>query len=321
MALDRWRIQLSEWRSGHPGATTAVHDFDADGLCSAALWKLACHGSLSVAPNRQELPPLTGEPLATVYLLDLSCPEERFPWPWPTVVIDHHSPPKSIPNCLMLNCHDWQPPACTSLMVHWLLWGDDSPHAWIAAVGALSDLGDAAPFEILQNQLARWGEGQMRQLTSLVNSPHRADGDCSMAVTALLEHGDPTSMLRSQDPAVLYLRQCRSKVRKRLNQAKGAAPTFFGNLAVVEFSSDCSVQSIIAQIWRMKLPGHVILVANRRSDRAQVHLSARSKAPLNAIEELQERGLRLRGHPGSAGTVLSSDQWDEFRSRLHAHSH
>jgi len=317
MALDQWRQQLQRFGAEHPGPARAVHDFDADGLCSAALWKLATQGDLMVAPSRQILPVLEAD-LAAVYLLDLSCPEQAFPWSSATVVIDHHPPPERLPNCLMLNTHDWKPPACTSLLTHWLYFGEHSPHAWIAAAGALSDLGDKAEFPLLQNSLKQWGLPKMRKLTSLINSAHRAEGDCQPAIDALLEHSDPLSLLRSDHPGVVYLRECQDRVRRRLNHARSAHPLFFGNLAVVQFASDCPVQSIIAQIWRTRLPTHIVLVANQRTDRPVVQLSARSKAPLHAIQFLQERGLSVKGHAGSAGAVLSPEQWELFLVTQHA---
>ncbi len=318
MAIDKWRQDLQEWRQNHPGPSLAVHDFDADGLTSAALWKLACQGELEVTPSRQALPSLD-KPCQLVYLLDISCPEDRFPWDSPTIVIDHHLPPAVPPPCLMLNGHDWQPRICTSLLTHWLFFGDHSQHAWIAAAGALSDLGDKANFELLQKPLDQWGSQKMRNLTSLINSAHRAEGDCSQVITALLEHTDPGHLLRSDHSSVVYMRECQEKVRGRLGAAKTAAPKFFGNLAVIQFSSDCPVQSIIAQIWRTRLPNYVVLVANLRKDRPQVQLSARSKAPLSAIEQLASRGLTLRGHPGSAGTVLTPSQWQSFLENQLAH--
>ncbi|MBT9583084.1 hypothetical protein IV102_07035 [bacterium] len=316
MAIEHWRQQLQRFGAEHPGPALAVHDFDADGLCSAALWKLATQGDLLVAPSRQMLPALESDP-AVVYLLDLSCPQEGFSWSSPTVVIDHHPPPDRLPSCLMLNTHDWKPPACTSLLTHWLYFGEQSPHAWIAAAGALSDLGDKADFPLLQGSLKQWGLPKMRKLTSLINSAHRAEGDCRPAIDALLEHGDPHSLLSSNHPGVVYLRECQDRVRRRLNHARSAHPQFFGNLAVVQFASDCPVQSIVAQIWRTKLPAYIVLVANRRTDRPVVQLSARSKAPLHAIQLLQQRGLTVKGHPGSAGAVLSPDQWELFLETQH----
>lgn len=317
--IDEWRQSLEAWRQQHTRAGAAVHDFDADGLAAAALWKLACAGRLYPMPSRQALPSLEDSPDG-VYLLDVTCPES-FPWSAPTVVIDHHPPAKNPPPALLCVAHDWKPPVCTSLLTHWLFFGEHSPHSWIAAVGILSDLGDEAGFELLSTELRRWGRERLRNLTSLINSAHRADGDCGQAVSALLEHEDPASLLRSQAAAVVYLRDCQQKVRRRINAARSAEPSFFGNLAVIRLHCDCPIHGIIAQIWRNKLREMVVLVANLRSDRPLVQLSARSRHPLHAIAELEKRGLTLRGHPGSAGAVLTPQQWESFWEGLHAHPH
>ena len=305
--------QLQQWRQRHPGPTTAVHDFDADGLCAAALWKRSLGGTTQVVRGRKTLPVLQ-HPAKLAFVLDLSCPEERFPWDMPTVVIDHHPPPARLPaETLLLHRTD----RCTAWMAHDLLGGPD----WIAVLGILSDLGDSSPSPLLQGQLQQWGLNPLRQLTSLVNSAHRADGDCDQALEALMQHESPSQMIRSDHPSVAYLRDCQRKVRKRLGQAKQASPTCYGNIALVEFRSDCPVQSIIAQIWKSRLADKVVLVANLRSDRAEVHLSARSRGNLSAIETLGDRGLVLRGHSNSAGAVLTPEEWQNFLETLRANSH
>lgn len=316
MIFEAWTAQLNLWQEQNPQpGMCAVHDFDADGISAAALWSQATGGKLLATNSRQHLP-IPEEHYSAVVLLDLSCPDERFPWPQPTLVIDHHPPPKVPPPCLMFNTHDWTPPICTSLMVHQLWWGNDSPRAWIAAVGALSDLGDGAPWPLLQDQIARHGLAKFRQLVSLINSPHRVDGDCTQAVEALLAHDKPAHFLRSKHPGVDYLRECQDRVRRRLNQARNAQPQYWGQLALVEFDSDCSIQAIIAQIWKNRLPDHFVVAANRRSDQSIVQLSGRCRAPLNVIEGAAQFGLTLRGHPRSAGAVLSAKEWQSVKERL-----
>jgi single-stranded-DNA-specific exonuclease len=318
--VEAWRAELQAWRAAHPGPALAVHDYDADGLSAAALWAKACGGQLQSSHSRRHLPPLL-HPAESVYLLDLSCGDGPLPWSQPTAVIDHHMPSATPPPCLMFNVHDWEPPACTSLLVHWLLLGADSPHAWIAAVGALSDLGDAAPYALLQNQLRHHGKTKMRDLVSLINSAHRAEGDPGQGLVALLEHPDPNRLLRSKHGSVLYLRDCQAKVRSRLNAARKAAPRFLGRFAVIEIESDCPVQSIVAQIWRSRLRDALILVANRRTDREEVQLSARCGASDSVVAELARLGLEVRGHKRSAGAILAPEVWETFLKNLEGSSH
>lgn len=310
--------RFEEWRLRFPGAVTAVHDFDADGLCSAALWKLRWGGTTQVVSGRQFLPELQF-PADLVYLLDLSCPEERFPWQQPTVVIDHHPlPQQAPPETLLLNQQD----RCTAWLTHELFWdGPECSNAWIAVLGILSDLGDSAPSELLQSQLQRWGMNPLRQLTSLVNSAHRAAGDCDQALLALVSHDSPTAMLRSDHPAMVHLRDCQRKVRKRLGQAKQVPAVKRGQIALVQIGSDCPIQSVVAQIWKSRLADHVVLVANSRSDVAEVQISARSRGDLNAIKILAELGLTVRGHAQSAGAILEPERWEQFLERFYAYPH
>ena len=310
--------QIEEWSVRYPGPVTAVHDYDADGVCSAALWKLRWGGTTQVVTDRQALPTLS-HPAKLVYLLDLSCPEERFPWNLPTIVIDHHPLPQQVPgDTLLLHRQD----RCAAWLTHELLWGEaDSPHAWIAVLGILSDLGDSVPSELLQGQLQRWGLNPLRQLTSLVNSAYRAAGDCDQALLALISHDSPSAMLRSEQACVAYLRECQRKVRKRLGQAKQIPVVKRGQVALVQFSSDCPIQSIVAQIWKSRLADSVVVAANLRTDLAEVQISARSRGTLDAIKILSKLGLRVRGHSQSAGAILKPEQWEQFLETFYAHSH
>lgn len=121
MNYEAWTAQIHHWQEQNPQPVCAVHDFDADGITAAALWKQATGGSLLATTSRQQLP-VPEEHYRGVVLLDLSCPEGPFPWQQPTLVIDHHTPPEAPPQCLMVNTHDWTPATCTALMVHQLWW-------------------------------------------------------------------------------------------------------------------------------------------------------------------------------------------------------
>ena len=310
-------MAVAPWLERYPGATTALHDFDADGLAAAALWKLRLGGSTQVVRARQNLPALEN-PAQLVFLLDLSCPEERFPWDLPTIVIDHHPLPERTPPETLL-VHDKG--RCTAWLTYDTLWPEDSSHAWIAVLGILSDLGDSIPSPLLQGQLERWGMNPLRQLTSLINSAHRAAGDCDQALLALLTHHSPSEMLRSEQPSVVYLRDCQRKVRKRLGQAKQIPPVKRGQIALVQFESDCPIQSVIAQIWKSRLADHVVLVANRRTDVDEVHISARSRGALDASKILAKIGLTVRGHAQSAGAILKPEQWEQFLENFYAYPH
>lgn len=318
--LQPWREEMALWVERHGGDCLAIHDFDADGLCAAALWQRAFPaGRCQVVPSRHHLGSVGAPQL--VFLLDVGPPEQGLAWNIPTVVIDHH-PPLTAPDpdrMLMLNVHHWRPPACTSLLAHWLFFGDHSPHAWIAAVGALSDLGDSHPCSLFVEQLRTWGISRLRQVASLVNAAHRSEGDCGKAMEALMQHESPQELLHSRQDSVLYLRSCQEKVRERLKQAKASAPRFFGRLALIEIRSDCPVQSLVAQIWRSRLNRYFILVANHREDRDCVQISGRCGQSQNIIREMAGRGLVLRGHPSSAGAVLSPTEWRSFLETLHEH--
>ena len=308
MALVEFRQQMADWLLLHPGPGQVVHDFDADGIAAAALWSRHFpQDQMLCTQSRHQWPSLSSERRC---FLDL-CPSQGHG----ALVIDHHPPPPQSQH-LLLTAYNWQPPPCTSLLLCQLL---DSPWHWIAALGALSDLGDKAPFPILQEQLKVWGKGRMQNLASLLNAPHRAGGQPELALQALLEHDDPIQLGRSSQASLEHLRQCQEKVRRRLAEAKKAAPQFFGPLACLEFTSDCAVQGLIAQIWRTRLPAYLVVAVNLRTDRAEVHISARAARGRQMVAELTALGLPVQGHPQSAGLVWSPQQWQAWKESRLAH--
>jgi single-stranded-DNA-specific exonuclease len=308
VALTEFRQQLQGWLQRHPGPGCVIHDFDADGISSAALWLRHYPEDRPLCAIRRDRWP---EPTsARQCFLDL-CPQQG----QGALVIDHHPPPDQTQH-LILSAYNWQPTPCTSLLLQQLL---DSPWHWLAALGALSDLGEKAPFPLLQEQLAQWGKGRMQNLASLINSAHRAGGQPQLALQALLEHPDPLELSQSRHSAVEELRAYQDKVRQRLAEAKKTAPRFFGPLAVLEFASDCSVQGLLAQIWRTRLPKYLVLAANVRQDLDQVHLSGRCSRGRQLVEEAAARGLKLQGHPQSAGAVLSQQAWQQWKESQSAY--
>ncbi len=309
---------FKQFLAEHPGRWRVVHDFDADGICSAALWALRQPGELMAVPSRQSWPELG--PAELVVVLDLACPNGGFPWPSSTLVIDHHALPEATPaNVLVINprsCSSGtgQVP-CTALLVAELT--DPPPERrWIAAVGALSDLGDQAPFPLLQEQIRVHGRRVLRQVSGLVNAPHRARAQPAVAVQALLEERTPKQFLRSTSGSLAYLRDCQERVQTRVRQAQRQTAKLYGPVALLELESDCNVQSILAQSWKNRLPGHWVVVANLHEGR--VHISARCRADQELLSPLQSLGLPVQGHPSSAGAVISPEQWQAFKERLSA---
>jgi len=305
------RGRVTQWLTQEPEATLVVHDFDADGLSAAALLHQAHPLTRPLAPpNRQNWPEFPSE-ARRLMLLDLAWPEDA-PWTLPTLVIDHHPLSHGELGAWLAihpSLQNWPQPTCTALMAYQIFGGP----AWIAAVGAFSDLGERAPVPILQDALQVWGASCLSKVTSLVNSVHRCEGDLSQVLRALKLHQDPQDFLKSRNSSVAYLRDCRKKVRQSLNQACAARPWFSGALAVVEFESDCPIQGLLAQMWKDRLPEHLVLAANLRAQRDLVQISVRCRGSRDAVQELRERGLIVHGHPRSAGTALTREQWDRLR--------
>lgn len=303
----------------HPQPWRGVCDYDADGLTSAALWSLQYPIDFQPVNSRQHWVPREG-PVGVV-ALDLACPQ-KLAGAGPTLIIDHHALPEALPQgVLMVNPRDWETPGsssplpCTSLLVAELL-PPPPERRWVAAVGALSDLGEGAPFELLQQQLQLHGRRSLRKISGLVNSPHRARGCPARALQALLEERTPKQFLRSNSEALKYLQDCQSRVESRLHQARRASPQKFGPVALLEIQSDCSVQSMLAQSWKIRYPELLVVVGNRGEDEVQV--SARCQGNRDLLEPLRRLGLGVQGHPSSAGARVTAEAWEAFKESLRA---
>lgn len=204
-------------------------------------------------------------------------------------------------------------------MLHELLFPGqpNSPHAWLAALGALSDLGNNNPDPLLQAQLQLHGQSVMRDLTSLINSAHRGGGDPEQALQALMQHDSPAALVRSNRPEVKLLRGWQKKVRRQVQAARKVRPLLRGRWALIPFRSDCPVQGLVAQVWRSRFPRLLILAANHLlAGPDEVLLSARGPYGEDVIGEGAALGVTLRGHRSSAGTRLTPTQWNEFLERF-----
>ena len=243
----------------------------------------------------------------------------------PTCFIDHHHPEGCPPGDTLISAYTWNPIPNTSLIVYDLL----LPHAdmsdldWVAAIGALSDLGDRAPFALVDAAKKKYTAKYLREVTSLVNAIRRSSlYNPEAAARALLSHPDPRALYESDSPDVALLRTAREEVKAAMEEARKAAPTFAGPVALVRLNTPCQVHPLIAQSWRTRLPKYIVIVANEGYMPGRVNFSARAAGDTNVLQFL--RGFDLgegegnfgHGHDQASGGSLPIDRWNLLLEKM-----
>lgn len=317
--------------------TVALHDSDADGVTAGVVWQRAFERAgfkqaLRVAPDRERNPWTRANKERvracspeSLFVLDLGSQEQSVIDNVPTCLIDHHRPEGVPPQATLISAYSWRPIPNTSLLV-WELcatMSDVSDLDWIAAIGILSDLGDNAPFDMLAAAKRKYKIKYLKEATVLINAARRGSTyNPEAAARALLQHADPRALVNSEADEVQQLRAAREEVNAAMNEAKKAAPVFAGRVALVRMSSPCQIHPLIAQIWRTRLRGYIVIAANEGYLPDRVNFSARSEANISVLDLLREieldegEGYYGHGHDQASGGSLPVERWNELLTKL-----
>ena len=319
------------------GRTLVFHDSDADGVTAgvvleAALGRLGFASTVRIAPGRERdawstknRALIAGHAPDALFLLDLGSRDEPLIDRGEMCLIDHHHPDGTPPGALLISGFNWRPIPNTSLMVYDLcspiVQVDDLD--WIAAVGVLSDLGEKAPFPLLESVKRKHRMSHLKEVTALVNAARRAsDYRPETAARALMSHRSPADLIASESTDVEWMRGAREEVKSEMAIAKKAAPKFSGNVALILVRSTCQVHPVIAQIWRTRLPKYIVIVANDGYLPGRVNFSARSAEGVNLLEFLrgidlgEGEGSYARGHEQATGGSLPIERWNLLLEKL-----
>lgn len=320
-----------------PGSSVVVlcHS-DADGLPAGAILARALrrvgHTALTEVTGKGEHPwsdavrvRLAAHEPQALLVADLgSRPEPLLPGV-PTLLIDHHRPTGTPPDAVLLTGYGWDPTPTAGLLAYWcaqaIAEADDL--CWLAAISLLSDLGDDAPFELLAQARQRYRITPLREATALLNAPRRsASGDARPALDLLLVAEEPQEVVRGTRPEVAILKAARQEVSAAMNEAKKAAPRFVGDVALVRCHTPCQVHPLLAQIWRTRLPKHLVLSANTGYLPGRVNFSMRTATGRNLLDFLREHRPAQsddaygHGHDQASGGSLVFAAWNEFVAKL-----
>ena len=317
-------------------STVILHDFDADGVTAGVVLQRALERAgftdvVRVIPTRERdawaesnRALLAAQQPRALFVLDLGSRDEPLA-DAPTCIIDHHRPDGTPPGALLISAYTWEPIPNTSILVYDLCGAiaDVSNLDWIAAIGVLSDVGEKAPFPLVDEVRKRHSMKDLKEATALVNAARRAsEYRPEVAARALLEHASARELVTSAGEDVAWLRQARAEVQRELAEAKKAAPKFSGNVALVRVRSRCQVHPVIAQIWRTRLPKYVVIVANDGYLPGRVNFSMRTASAVNLLDFLRAidlgegEGSYARGHDQATGGSLPVARWELLLAKL-----
>lgn len=242
----------------------------------------------------------------------------------PTVLIDHHVP-RGIPGeAVVISGNGRVPEPTSSLLALWCAQGlgqaDDL--LWLAALGLIGDMA-ASDFPELAQAQARYGKTALRDAASLVNAPRRtARADAGPALALLLRCDGPKELLGGGHPETALLHAAKAEVSDALDGARRVAPRVRGDVALIRFASPCQIHPLIAQSWRGRLKGRIVLAVNTGYRPGWVHFAARSATGTNLIEFLAQHrppgaGTEYgSGHAQATGGALRPADWNDFAARI-----
>lgn len=239
----------------------------------------------------------------------------------PTLLIDHHRPNGVPPHAQLITGYGEEPTPTSGLLAYWCCEAitDIDDLCWIAAVSLLSDIGDHAPFALLDAAKARYKATPLRDATTLINAPRRsATGDARPALDLLLKANDPREITRGSAREVEQLKVAKAEVNAAFAEAKKASPRFSGDVALIRIHTPCQIHPLIAQIWRTRLPEYIVMGVNTGYLPGLVNFSARSGRDTNVLQFLRDNApddpgeWYGNGHDQASGGALPYAVWNKW---------
>ncbi|HEY8616507.1 hypothetical protein [Phenylobacterium sp.] len=241
----------------------------------------------------------------------------------PTLVVDHHvvragAWPDEV---TILTGQDFRPIPTASLLAWWAAaaLADVDDLLWLAALGLVGDMAEDLGFPEMDAARRRYGITALRKLTALINAPRRTgSGDAGPALDVLLRANGPGEILAGDLPEAAALHAAKAEVADALAQARRVPPKVRGEVALIRLHSPCQIHPLIAQQWRSRLRGQVVIAANTGFRPGWVHFAARSARDLDLIDFLARHAPPGAdenygsGHRAATGGALRAADWNSF---------
>lgn len=295
-------------------AHAVVPHTDADGLAAGAIALRARQEGAAAAvllgrgqTPFGEAPPLPEGPVA---VLDWGVR----PLARPGLLVDHHAPEAEPgPGQIVFSGYGEQPETTTAALMRRLV---PKAPAWLAAVGAVGDQGDAG---FALPECAGAPRGPVRRLVPLVNAPRRVpDGPVRTALALLVESVDVRSALA--DDRIEILRECRDQWQEAFARVRRTAPLVRRDAALIRFSSPYQLHPLVAAQWTRRLAPRLVVAANDGYLPDRVSFAVRGgQGDLRAVlrQALPDaRGEFAHGHDRATGGSVPPADFERLLAAL-----
>ncbi len=225
-----------------------------------------------------------------------------------------------------MNGYDREPVAPSSVLAHVIcrdrLGNENS--AWLAALGAIADVGTAAPFASAIGFQAR-GTAWSKAI-SLLNAARRAPEDDTETALRVLERARHVQdIVNTGDADVARLDAYRRAVQAEVERVSRVPPQIHGDAAVIGFASAAQVHPLIATRWSRRLAPAIVVAANEGFLPGRVNFAIRSHANVDLLQWLRTLPFTpspgseyANGHPRATGGRLSNDEFEQLVEVLRA---
>lgn len=240
----------------------------------------------------------------------------------PTLVIDHHDARGGLPpGAVVVNGYDRPPVAPASVLaftvcrpLHHAL----ESSAWLAALGAVADLGSSSAFADLIG--FRAAGDAWRRATSLLNAARRASQpDPRIALELLRQSKSVRDVISGSLPGTQALEYLRDEVRREIDRCARVAPRVAGEVALIRFSSAAQVHPLVAVRWARRLRPRIVVAANDDYLPGRTNFAVRSAAEADLVAWLRSLPFEpspgaefANGHARATGGSLTSADFDRF---------
>ncbi len=300
--------QLQEARERLLSIDHVVPHTDADGLAAGAI-ALRARGeqaSAAIVLGRGQTPFGPHPPIEDGSLAVLDWGVRKLFRPG--LIVDHHEPEEQPdPDQVLVSGHGEEPETSTAPLVRRIF--PEAPR-WLAAIGALGDLGDAA---WALPECAGVARGPVRRVVPLVNAARRVpDGPVRLALELLTQHESPAAVL--DDKRISSLDEARARWRGEYERVIHTAPRISGDVAVIRFASDCQVHPLVATAWARRLRPRSVIGANDGYLEDRVNFAVRGgsgdlrRLLVDALPGV--KGEFAHGHARATGGSLSPADFD-----------
>jgi single-stranded-DNA-specific exonuclease len=307
-------VHLVRARQALHNAAAVVPHTDADGLAAGAMALRArderAEDAVLLGPGTSPFAPDAALPDGALAILDWGIRDLARP----AVFVDHHVP-EAAPrdDQVVVTSYGEQPEIPTAALMRRVL--PDAP-PWLAAVGAVGDLGPGA---LALDECHGAPRAAVRRLAGLVNAPRRCPrGPVRTALALLVEHHDPADALL--DPRVTELEEAKRMWKAEFDRAVRRQPAVTGDAALVRFASPCQVHPLVATTWARRLAPRVVIAANDGYVDGRVNFAVRggtSSLPAFLRAALPDvEGEFAHGHDHASGGSLPPEDFERLLGAL-----